>query len=182
VCVLTIPADFECEQPKVCEKVFIAIEAKFEASSKMCEQIVDGIDEKFKVANHRIGDLECKAENIETKVSTIDNTINSTLAKLTLLSQQNIESNKFRDEELKSHRETLIQISNTLVNISRKLEDGDTRVDNLEIKVGRRMQDSDNKFKDIEKKGTINIMDIFKYAIFMSINIGLGIAIAKIFL
>lgn len=180
MCITLFP-DAHDEQYKVCTKIFEGIDEKFKASSLMCEQLLSAIDEKIKVANHRICDLEIEGTDMSKRLSAIDTIVTSTLAKLTLLSEQNIETNKIRDEELKSHRDTLIQISNTLINMNKKLEEGDLRVDDLEDKIAERMKDSDKKFVDLDRRDKISISDTIKYGIIIAISTGIGVIATKIF-
>lgn len=108
-----------CDQPKICEQKWIANE------------------DKLKVVHHRI-------DGLEEKVNDLSN-INSVLVELKLLSEQNIESNKTRDEMIKLHSESLIQITSTLTNLNEKLDVTGEKIEDLETNVA--VINSDNTFK-----------------------------------
>ena len=132
-----------CEQPRICAEVF------------------KGINEKFKVSNHRIDDLEQKVDNLSA--------INATLIELKLLSEQNVASNKDRDEMLKSHSEALIQVSNTLININKQFEETNIKIEK-----------TDEKIKELNKDNSIKIFDVIKNIIYVAIGCGATIFVTKL--
>lgn len=145
-----------CQQPLICEKVFL------------------GIEEKFKVSNHRIEDLENQTQEI--------NNINNTLSRLeTLISLQREDSLK-RDKSIEAMNKTQIEITNTLKTLSESLSKTDKNVDKLNKKVDENHEKFNKKFDDISKDNNISIFQIIKYIIFGSIGVGIGIIIPKIFI
>lgn len=145
-----------CQQPLICEKVFL------------------GIEEKFKVSNHRIEDLENQTQEI--------NDINNTLSRLeTLISLQREDSLK-RDKSIEAMNKTQIEITNTLKTLSESLSKTDKNVDKLNKKVDENHEKFNKKFDDISKDNNISIFQIIKYIIFGSIGVGIGIIIPKIFI
>lgn len=145
-----------CQQPLICEKVFL------------------GIEEKFKVSNHRIEDLENQTQEI--------NDINNTLSRLeTLISLQREDSFK-RDKSIEAMNKTQIEITNTLKTLSESLSKTDKNVDKLNKKVDENHEKFNKKFDDISKDNNISIFQIIKYIIFGSIGVGIGIIIPKIFI
>jgi septal ring factor EnvC (AmiA/AmiB activator) len=134
----------------------------------VCTEIFKGVDERFKVSNHRIEDLEQKVDNLSS--------INATLVELKLLSQQNVASNKDRDEMLKSHSEALVQVSNTLININKQFEETNKELEKQNIKIDK----TDEKIKELNKDNSIKIFDVIKNIIYVAIGCGATIFVTKL--
>lgn len=143
-CVVELTVNPECEQPRICEKVF------------------EGINEKFKVNNHRIEDLEQKVDNLSA--------INATLVELKLLSEQNIQSNKGRDEMLRLHSESLVEVTSTLKEMNKEIKDSkeqsEKNINEIKIKV-----------EEISKDNNIKISDIAKNILFTVLGTSVGVGI-----
>lgn len=142
----------ECEQVKICEKIF------------------EGIDEKIKVANHRIDDLENKSEEI--------NSINKVLVELQLLTKLQREDGVKRDmaiENMNKNQEEMnknqIEITNTLKTLAVNLGQTDTNVDKLDKKV----DNLDKKIDSVSDKDKISLIDLGKKILYGSILAGAGV-------
>lgn len=134
----------------------------------VCTEIFKGIDERFKVSNHRIQDVEQKVDNLSS--------INATLVELKILSEQNVTSNKDRDEMLKSHNEALIQVSNTLININKQFEETNKELEKTNIKIDK----TDEKIKELDKGNSIQLLDLFKKLIYVAVGCGVTIFVTKL--
>jgi len=121
---------------------------------QICEKIFEGIDEKFRVSNHRISDLETKVDNLSS--------INTAITKLTILSEQNIEANKERDEIQRLHGENLIQVTNELKIISKQNEE---------------LRQDFNKNKE---DNSINIPTLIKYALCTGVGVVITVIITRL--
>ena len=133
-----------CEQPKICAEIF------------------KGIDEKFKVSNHRIDNLNEKTDHLGS--------IDAALVKLTLLSEQNVENNKNRDEILRIHGETLVQLTTALKHINEKFKETDGNIEEVRQNV-----------ETMDNNGSLKINEIFKYIFFLGIGSGATLLITKLF-
>lgn len=129
--------NIDCPQPRICEQKWISTE------------------DKFKVIHHRIDEVEEKTNNLIS--------INDTLVELKLLSEQNIASNKSRDDMLRGHSESLIQVTNTLTNMNKQFEFTDEKIENLKIDVA-----------GISSDNSIKISEIIKYLVLLGLGTGLG--------
>jgi len=133
-----------CDQERICEQKFMAIE------------------DKFKTIHHRIDGVEEKTDNLTS--------INETLVELRLLSEQNIKSNKSRDEMLKGHSESLIQVTNTLTNMNKQFEITDEKIENLKIDVAK-----------IDDDNSIKLSEIIKNILYVIAGIGATLIANKLF-
>lgn len=123
-----------CQQPLICEKVFL------------------GIEEKFKVGNHRIEDLENQTEKIYD--------INKILSELQILVGLQRQDGIKRDEMINEFNINQIKITNTLESLANKLNNTDLNVDKLSRKIDEISNDNKMKLSDIIKNLLIIAMSM----------------------
>jgi len=140
---------------------------------EICEKSFENIEEKFKVANHRIGDLETKTEEI--------NRNNNTLAKMEVLISLQREDSLRRDKSIDEMNKTQIEITNTLVTLTNSIKKTDESVDKLDKKVDANDEKLNRKVDDISKDNNINILQVIKYIILTLTSVGVGIWLTKVF-
>lgn len=135
------------------------IEQHMEEKSK---QRVQYIEEKIKVANNRILDLECITKDLSN--------ISAAIAKLTLLSEQNIQANQERDKLLTYHNEHLIEMSSEIKMMARQ-----------NIDLSKNYENVRKDAQEIKTENTINIPTLIKYTIFTVTSMVLGAGISHVF-
>ena len=114
-----------CQQPLICEKVFL------------------GIEEKFKVSNYRIEDLENQTEKIYD--------INKILSELQVLVALQREDGLKRDKLITEISETQAKISNSLDVLSNRMNSTEVSVEKLSKKIDEVSGDNKIKLSDILK-------------------------------
>lgn len=148
------------------EEKFKNLEDKIDVVAKHMEdrsqQRVIYIEEKIKVANNRIADLECVTKDLSN--------ISSAIAKLTILSEQNIVANKERDELLKSHNNHLIEMASEIKIMAKQNIDLNKNYENIK---------KDNQTTKAEN--TINIPTLIKYTIFTVTSMVIGAGLSHVF-
>lgn len=163
----------ECTIEKVCEQKFENIETKYD---NKIDGIEKNFDEKFKVANHRISDLEVKTEEI--------NSISNVLVELQLLSKLQREDGVKRDKLFEELNKNQIEISNTLKTLTDSLNKTDASVDKLDKKVDENNKELNKKVDEIKQDNTIKVSDITKKVIFgvicTTFGVGATIIVTKI--
>lgn len=144
-------ADKDCLQIDVCEKVF------------------ENIEEKIKVANHRIDDLEGRAEEI--------NKISNVLVELQLLIKLQREDSLNRDKTVESINKSQIEITNTLKTLANNLNQTEINVDKLDKKV----DSLDKKIDSVSSKDKISLLELFKKLIYAGFGVAIGLGVTKLF-
>ena len=148
------------------EEKFKNLENKIETVANYIEekskQRVMYLEEKIKVANNRILDLECITKDLSS--------INSAIAKLTLLSEQNIQANQERDKLLTYHNEHLIEMASEIKIIAKQNIDLNKNYENIK---------KDNQMTKAEN--TINISTLIKYIIFTVTSMVIGAGLSHVF-
>jgi response regulator RpfG family c-di-GMP phosphodiesterase len=149
----------------------------------VCDEIFKNVEEKFKVVNHRINTIDEKTDDLSS--------INASLVKLTLLSEQNIENNRNRDEILRIHGETLVQLTTALTHINEKF---DANTKNINEKFGETDKSIKEKFGETDKSieevsqkvetmdnnNSIKINEVIKYLFVLVLGVGGTIIITKL--
>jgi tRNA U34 5-carboxymethylaminomethyl modifying enzyme MnmG/GidA len=138
----------------------------------VCDEIFKNVDEKFKVVNHRINTVDEKTDNLSS--------INASLVKLTLLSEQNVENNKNRDEILRIHGETLVQLTTALTHINEKF---DANTKNINEKFGetdKNIEEVSQKVETMDNNNSIKINEVIKYLFVLFLGVGGTIIITRL--
>ena len=134
----------ECEQPKICAEVF------------------KSVDEKFKVANHRIDDLESQVDKIHD--------ITNVLSELQLLTKLQRDDGLKRDKLITEISETQAKISNSLDVLSNRMNSTEVSVEKLSKKINE--VSNDNKMK---------LSDIIKNLLIIAMSMGFGAIVSMVF-
>ena len=133
-----------------------------------CPQ-VEVCNEKFKVANHRIDDLENKTDEI--------NNINNVLVELKLLTKLQREDGVKRDKAVEDMNKTQFEISNTLKTLADNLNKTDGNVDKLDKKVDKLGEKVDT-FSDKDK---VSLLDFFKKLLYVGAGGAITLGVTKLF-
>lgn len=133
----------ECEQPKICAEVF------------------KSVDEKFKVANHRIDDLESQVDKIHD--------ITNVLSELQLLTKLQREDGLKRDKLIAEISENQAKISNSLDVLSNRMNSTEVSVEKLSKKIDE--VSNDNKMK---------LSDIIKNLLIIAMSMGFGAIVSVV--
>lgn len=133
-----------------------------------CPQ-VDVCNEKFKVANHRIDDLENKTDEI--------NNINNVLVELKLLTKLQREDGVKRDKAIEDMNKTQFEISNTLKTLADNLSKTDVNVDKLDQKVDK----LDQKVDTISDKDKVSLLDFLKRLLYAGAGAIIALSVPKLF-
>jgi chromosome segregation ATPase len=132
-----------CEQPKICAEVF------------------KSVDEKFKVANHRIDDLESQVDKIHD--------IANVLSELQLLTKLQREDGLKRDKLIAEISENQAKISNSLDVLSNRMNSTEVSVEKLSKKIDE--VSNDNKMK---------LSDIIKNLLIIAMSMGFGAVVSMV--